>query len=168
MAWVTHASDVLTFRFQKEKAQQPRPIEMPIEMPETFYLDRYMITNGTKLRELQMDALTLSAAHDAIKAKEDSVIKWTNPQTNKTHDRRDLTKAAVRRCRERIKRIKDRASWRDHEEAPAEGEDDFYLPDRAGEPRLLPEEAKVVAYYEAKAKELEEDIAEREHVLNGT
>ncbi|KAK3308580.1 uncharacterized protein B0T15DRAFT_111614 [Chaetomium strumarium] len=163
MAWVTRAADVLTFRFQADD-KLPRPIEMP----ETFYLDRYMSTNGTKMQELQMDTVTILAAHDAIKEREDTLIRWTNPQTNKTYDRRELAKAAVRRCRERIKTINNRAFWRNHEEAPADGEGDYYLPDHEGEPRLLPEEAKVVAHYEAKAKELEEDIAERERVLNET
>ncbi|KAK4239140.1 hypothetical protein C8A03DRAFT_32821 [Achaetomium macrosporum] len=163
MAWVTRASDVLTFRFQGDDG-----LPKPIEIPETFYLDRYMSINGTKMQELQMDTVTTSKADDAITQKKESLIRWTNPQTNKTHDRRVLAKAVVRRCQERIKKIKNRAFWRDHEEAPVEGEGDYYLPDHAGEPSLLPEEAKVIAYYEAKARELEKDIAEIEHALNET
>ena len=162
MAWVAEASHVLTFRIQGDDG-----LPKPIEIPETFYIDRYMNVNGQKIQALQRDMMTVLRAYDANLQREKSAISWTNPHTNKVYDRRVISEAAVRRCREMIRRIKNRAFWREHEQAVAAGEEKYYLPEHTGEPKLLSDEAKVVAHYEAKIKELEEGLAEIERTLNG-
>ncbi|SPQ21618.1 dbf9ddb2-e043-46af-839e-a9911abff68d [Thermothielavioides terrestris] len=161
MALVQQASGVLTFRFQGDDG-----LPGPIEMPETFYIDRYISRNGPQMQELQMDMITLLTAYDDLVQREEALIRWINPKTNKAHDRRVLSRAAARRCQERIAQVKKRAFWRDHEQAVANGDGEYYLPDHAGEPRLLPEEARVVAHYEAKIRELDESMVEIERVMN--
>lgn len=161
MAWIVSASDVLTFRFQGDDG-----LRKPIKIPETFYIDRYMKSNGDKILDLQRDMMTVIGAHDRCAAREESLIRWVNPQTRKVYDRRVLSKAAIRRCQEKIRKIKDRASWRGNEEAPAGGEE-YYLPEHRGEPKLLPDEARVVEYYEAKIRELEEELSAMERIING-
>ncbi|KAK4157218.1 hypothetical protein C8A00DRAFT_40442 [Chaetomidium leptoderma] len=138
---------------------------LDLQIPETFYIDRYLKANGEKLQELQMDMIALLKAYDASMQKEEELIRWVNPQTNKAYDRRVLMKAAAHRCHEKMRQIKLRAFWRQHEQAPAEGEGDYYLPDHAGEPNLLPEEAQVIAHYDAKIQEFEDKVVEMDRVM---
>jgi hypothetical protein len=163
LAWITQAAEVFTCRFQGDEG-----LPAPMEIPETFYLDRYMKVNGQKTQELQMDLVALLKAYDDNYRKEEELIRWVNPQTNKVYDRRVLAKAAARRCREKMEKIRQRAFWRKHEQAPPDVEGNYYLPDHAGELDLLPEEAKVIAHYEAKIRELDAKLAEMERVMNGT
>ena len=163
MAWITRPSEVLTIRLKGDDG-----LPTPIEIPEIFYLDRYMRANGAKMQELQMDMVALLKAYDDSIWKEQELLKWVNPQTNKAYDRRLLFKGAVRRFHEKMKKIRQRALWRQHEQAPTEGEGEYYLPDHAGEPSLLPEEARVIAHYEAQVQRLEGKLVEMERVMNGT
>ncbi|KAK3905339.1 hypothetical protein C8A05DRAFT_41727 [Staphylotrichum tortipilum] len=160
MAWMPQPSEIFTCRLQADDG-----LPAPIDIPETLYLDRYMTVHRPQLLELQMDHLKLFKMYDANAQKEAQLVNWTNPQTNKTYDRRVLVKAAVGRCQEKIRRIKNRAFWRKHEQASPEAEDNFYLPDHVGDPSLLPEEADVVAGYETKIRELEADLAEKERIM---
>ncbi|KAH6850738.1 hypothetical protein B0I37DRAFT_120295 [Chaetomium sp. MPI-CAGE-AT-0009] len=161
MAWISQPSEVFTCRFQRDDE-----LPAPLEMPETFYLDRYLKSNGEKLRELQMDMVALLKTYDANFRKEQELTKWVNPRTNKTYDRRDLIKATVHRYQEHMRKIKHRAFWREHEQTPAEGEGGYYLPDHAGEPSLLPEESATITYYEAKIRELEDRLAEIKRLID--
>ncbi|KAK4127617.1 hypothetical protein N657DRAFT_641623 [Parathielavia appendiculata] len=161
MAWITQPSDIITCRLQADDG-----LPGPLLLPETFFLDRYMRTRGKEIHEIQMDMIALWKAYDAWQRKEDELIKWVNPQTNKAYDRRVLIKAAVRRCRERIRRISHRAYWREHEQTPADGEGEYYLPEHVGKPILLSEEASIVAHYQAKTQELEGQLAEMERLMN--
>ncbi|KAL2025030.1 hypothetical protein VTK56DRAFT_32 [Thermocarpiscus australiensis] len=163
MALIHNASEVFTCRFNGDDG-----FARPIEIPETFYLDRYMNINRIKIQELQRDIVTLDRALRASSLKEKALASWVNPQTSKTYDRRVISMAAARRCREKIAKIKNRAFWREHEQAAGGEEERYYLPEHAGEPSLLPDEAKVVAHYEAKVRELEETLAEIERVMNDT
>ncbi|KAL2163088.1 hypothetical protein VTH06DRAFT_6924 [Thermothelomyces fergusii] len=158
VAWITQPSEVLTCRFLGEDG-----LPAPLEIPETFYLDRYLKRNGKKLQKLQMEIIALLKANFR---KEERLTRWVNPQTNKVYDRRVITKAAVRRCHEATQRIKYRAYWRKHEQDSADGKDEYYLPEHAGEPDLLPEEAAVIAHYEAKIAELKRDLDETERVMS--
>lgn len=162
MAWIDQASEVFTCRFQKDDE-----LPVPLEIPETFYLDRYLKSNGEKLQELQMELAALLKTYDANMQKEEELIKWVNRKTNKAYDRRVLVKAAVNGYQENVRRIKRRAFWRKHEQTPSEGEGAYYLPDHAGEPSLLPAESEAVAYYEAKIRKLEDRLAEMERLING-
>jgi hypothetical protein len=162
MAWIDQASEVFTCRFQKDDE-----LPVPLEIPETFYLDRYLKSNGEKLQELQVEMVALLKAYDASMQKEEELIKWVNPKTNKAYDRRVLIKAAVNNYQENVRKVKRRAFWRKHEQTPSEGEGAYYLPDHAGEPSLLPAESEAVAYYEAKIRKLEDRLAEMERLING-
>ena len=162
MAWIVGASDVITCRFQGDDG-----LPKPIEIPETLYIDRYMKSNGPTVQALQRDMMTLYKAFDASFQKEKSLISWVDPQTNRVYDRRAITKSAARRCQDKIRKIKNRAYWRKHEQEPASEEGEYYLPEHAGEPSFQPDEARVVAHYEAKIRELEEKLAEIERVMSG-
>ncbi|KAL2131314.1 hypothetical protein VTI74DRAFT_5274 [Chaetomium olivicolor] len=161
MAWIDEPSQVFTCRFQGEEG-----FAKPIEIPETLYLDRYMKANASKIKELQTDMVALLKLLDANMAKEESLIRYVSPKTHRSFDRRALCNAGIRRAWDRVTQIKNRAFWRNHENACADGTEHYYLPDHTGEPDLLPEEARVVALYEAKIRELAGELAEIERVMN--
>jgi hypothetical protein len=161
MAWISQASEIFTCRFQKDEN-----LPVPLEVPETFYLDRYLKSNGEKLQELQVEMVALLKAYEANIEKEEELIKWVNRETNKAYDRRVLIKEAVNRYQQKLTRIKRRAFWRTHEQTPFEGEGEYYLQDHAGEPSLLPEESEAVTYYEAKLRELEDRLADIQSFIN--
>ncbi len=162
MAWITQPSEIFTCRIQADDG-----LASPIDLPETFYLDRYLKFHRQQLVQLQLDYVKLSKYYVANAEKEAQLVNWVNPQTNKPYDRRVIVKAGVERCQDKIRRIKNRAFWRKHEQAPPEAEEQYYLPDHVGEPDLLPDEAAVVAHYEAKIRELETDLAEKDRIMKG-
>jgi hypothetical protein len=163
MAWITSASEVLTFRLQAEDG-----LRKALEIPETFYIDRYLKDHGSNIWDLQRDITAVTAAFDTSFRREELLTKWVNPRTKKTYDRRLLIKAAIRRCQENIRNIQNRAFWREHEQASPDRSDDYYLPEHVGEPGLPPDEGKVVGHYSAKIQELEEELAKIDHVMNST
>lgn len=162
MAWIVKPSDIITCRFQGDDG-----LPKPIEIPETLYIDRYMKTNGPAIQTLQRDMITLYKAFDVSAQNEKSLVGWVDPRTDKLYDRRAITKSAARHCQDKIRKIRNRAFWREHEQNPASGEGGYYLPEHGGEPSLQPDEARVVAHYEAKIRELEERLAEIGRVMDG-
>jgi len=162
MAWILNPSEVLTLRFTGDES-----FPSQLEIPDTFYLDRYLKYNGTQFQRLQLDMMTVLKLLDAYFQEEESLVRWINPKTNRAYDRRAILKAAVRRCQERITKIKNKAFWRQHEEGSSTRKEEYYLPDHSGEPQFTEEEAKVVAYYKSKITEFEVELANIESSLNG-
>ncbi|KAK0727903.1 hypothetical protein B0T26DRAFT_639576 [Lasiosphaeria miniovina] len=158
MAMITQPSDVITFRFGGDDG-----FPKHIEIPETFYIDRYMAINRDQMRQLQLEMSTVTLAFQQNKQKEDQLTTYT--QKGKAWDRRVMNKAAIQRCNELTAKIKNHASWRDHEEARSRGDDDFYLPEHSGQPKLWPQEAAVVEHYETKIRHLEQQMAEIDRVM---
>ncbi|KAL1839476.1 hypothetical protein VTJ49DRAFT_1485 [Mycothermus thermophilus] len=161
-AWMSQVSEVFTCRLQGVKK-----LPHAIDVPETLYLDRYLKNNYREIRELQLDMVEAMKAADAVKQKEEELLRWVNPQTGKVYDdRRVLIKAALDRCRESIQRIKRGAAWRAHDQAGDKAADEFFLAEVIEDPPLLPDEAKVVAHYEARIRELEQQAAHIQQVID--
>jgi hypothetical protein len=161
-AWMSRVSDVFTCRLQGVNK-----LPHAVDIPETLYLDRYVKKNRREVRLLQLDMVEAMKAVDALRKKEEDLLRWVNPHTGKVYDdRRVLIAEGLKLCRERIQRIKRRAAWRDHcqgHKAP----DDFYLADVVAEAPLLPDEAKVVADCEARIQELERQAAQIQEYIDG-
>ncbi|KAK3378543.1 hypothetical protein B0H63DRAFT_512593 [Podospora didyma] len=165
MALITEASDVITFRFGGSGSVREPFLPKPIEVPETFYIDRYMAVHKQQVLEIQMKMSEVSAALQQNAEKEAALTRHVQ-SNNKIWDRRVMIKAAIRRCQARITQVKNAAFWRDHTEAHDNGGEDYYLPEHSGEPKLWPQEAKVVAHYETKIQQLEESLAYIDRVMN--
>lgn len=162
MAWITQPSDVLTFRFQGDEG-----FPKLLEMPETFYVDRYLKENGLKLQKIQFEMVTLLKSYELNVVKEQQLVVFENPQTNIADDRKAFMGAAIRRRLERARKFKHDAYWRKQGQAPIEVEGDYYLPDHTGELALSPEEAEVADMCEAEIRELEGKLAEMDRIMNG-
>ncbi|KAH6626443.1 hypothetical protein B0J18DRAFT_141096 [Chaetomium sp. MPI-SDFR-AT-0129] len=156
MAWITQPSDILTFRFQGDEGF-PRLLEIP----ETFYIDRYLQENGLKLQKIQFEMVTLLNAYEVNVAKERQLA-----QTNLGDDRRAVMGAAIRRRLERASKFKHDTYWRKQGQTPIEVEGDYYLPDHVGELALLPEEAEIADMCEAEIRELEGKLVEMDRIMN--
>ncbi|KAK0636272.1 hypothetical protein B0T17DRAFT_518645 [Bombardia bombarda] len=178
---VSSPGDVLVLRLKGDDIN--RGIEKDIEIPETLYLDRYMTNNSAEIvkmtqdTELLINAWRLSHAHEKT---------LTQTPAGK-RPLAEMCNLGKKRCDQRISQIKDAARWREYQErkvaatassagaTPAEvelsesdkqkGEEDinrteFYLfwKKRKDEPKLLPEEARVVDFYEGKKAQLQKQI----------
>ncbi|KAK0626608.1 hypothetical protein B0T14DRAFT_110375 [Immersiella caudata] len=161
MASITKPSEVLAFRIGAEG------LPTAIEIPETLYIDRYLSSHLDEMRQIQKELVDIHTAYQKSRELEQKLTQWVNPKTGKAWDRRVMDKVGIKRCQERITQIKNRACWRNHEQAHAQGDDtDYYLPDHEGDPTLLPEEAEVVAHYEAQVQRLEANLARIDQVMN--
>lgn len=162
MAAITQPSEVLTFRFATDE------LPTAIEIPETFYIDRYLSGHLDEMRQIQKELSDIHAAYQKSRELERNLTQWVNPKNGKSWDRRIMNKAGIKRCQERITQIRNRACWRGHEEVRAQGKDDeYYLPEHEGDPILLLEEAEAVANYEAQIQRLEASLADIDRVMTG-
>lgn len=159
-AAITHPAEVIVFRFLDEEG-----FEQPIQIPETFYIDRYLEQNRDKIWRNLLDLQVISAAFKKSSELERSLTQWVNPNNQHTSDRRVLIKKSIEQCQRLIFRIKNRAAWVGHEMKPFHP-DNFYLPDHHEEPTLEKEELDMVQYYEGKIRQLEKSLSDIENTLN--
>ncbi|KAK3358962.1 hypothetical protein B0T25DRAFT_588029 [Lasiosphaeria hispida] len=164
IAMITELSEVITFRPTGVDA-----LPTAIDIPETFYVDRYLASKRDQMQQIQLDTATVTAAYKKSQQLEEELTKWVNPKTNKIRDRRLMNRLAAERCQEKIGQIKTRAFWRDHEAARARGEDtQYYLADHEGEPNLEPDEVEIIQDYENRIKNFEQQTAEIEQIMEDT
>ncbi|KAM7209229.1 hypothetical protein V8F20_000567 [Naviculisporaceae sp. PSN 640] len=159
-AAITDPAEVIVFRFADDEG-----FEQPIQVPETFYIDRYLQDNRDKVWQSLLDSQTISAAFKKSAAKERSLTQRTLPNSQKTVDCRTLFKKSIEKCQQKIARIKNRAAWAEHETKPFNAEE-VYLAENHGEPALDKEESEMIRYYEGKIRKLEESLADIEKTLN--
>jgi len=161
-AVVEQPSEVLVFRFLDSEG-----FEQPINIPETFYLDRYLHHNYDKISQIRQDLKNIAAGFRKSFEMERSLTQWVNPKKDGPPlDRRALTKRAVQQCRNWIRRIKNRAAWEDHE-MNIPDQDVFYLPEHEDQPTLNKRDWELIQYYEGKIRQMEQTLAEIESALNG-
>ena len=120
MAYITDAPEVLTMRINGAVSS--------IDIPETFYLDRYMESNKWKAAAIQTKTCRVHKALAQAKQIEDRITKWTNPRDGKEWDRSVLLKKVIERDEKSIWRVKARALWRKHEQCSGTENEFPYLP----------------------------------------
>ena len=163
MAVITTAADVVVYRSSTEDGW-PKAIDVP----ETFYIDRYIAAHREEMKQLQLDIAKVNSALKKCQEWEQRETVWVNPVNGKVTDLRVVNKAAISRYQHLITRIKNRAFYRAHQLAAAEGSSDgSYLPLHKGEPSLEPEEAEVVVFYKERIQQAEASHARIERVVNG-
>ncbi|KAK0651899.1 hypothetical protein B0T16DRAFT_454314 [Cercophora newfieldiana] len=161
MATITKPAEVLTFRIATHA------LPTSIEIPETFYLDRYLSGRIEEMKQIQVEQSAIHIAYQKSGELEQRLTQWVDPTNGKSWDRRVLNKAGIKRCQERITQIKNSARWRNHEEARERGEDaEYYLPDHEKDPDMVSEEANVVAHYEAQIRRLEANLTRINQVMS--
>lgn len=175
IAWISHPADVITCRLQ-----YGAELGKEINIPEVFYLDRYLKARSEEIFTIQTD--TLDALDNATKlgATNDSITMWENPKTKKTVDRRVIAKEAIALFEAQRNRIKNFAYWRDYEAAQAAGVQDlYYVPavlthiepqhhKMQGEPKLLPDETEVIAHLETKIQKVKAHLEAMDQFMQST
>lgn len=161
-AVIEEAAEAITFRFT-----DPEGFEQPIDIPETFYVDRYLKENYDKIKQIRQDLKNIQAGFRKSFEMERSLTQWVNPiKDGPPLDRRALIKTALEQCQSWIRRIKNKAFWEDHKMIPDENV--FYLPEHEGQPTLNQRDWELIQYYEGKIRQMEKTLAEIESALNDT
>lgn len=157
-ALLSNVGEVLTMRFAEELPKM-------LEIPETFYVDRYLASNRDRMREVQFDMRAINRAINKSKKLERDLITWTCLETGAIRNRKEVNPLAVSRCQDMIDLIKSAAAWRRREEYRALGVDGHYLPDRQDEPRLSFEEVQRVQRLEERIGALESEMRTIDEIL---
>lgn len=162
-AMITAAPQVLVFRSTSEC-----PLPENVQVEETLYLDRYMSRNAETVREEKKQLGVVDAALARSHDKERELTFRSNAMTKKEGDCRLIAPVAISRYKDRIKRIKQSACWRDHSDPKRVAFDmtELYLAIDE-EPELLPDEADMVAYCEARIQSWQADLAKVDRVMRG-
>ncbi|KAK1835792.1 hypothetical protein QBC39DRAFT_339610 [Podospora conica] len=160
-AMITVAPEVLVLRSANED-----PWPENVEVEENLFLDRYMSKNYQVALEEKRQLAAVEADLAKNYDQERQLTTRTNPSTNREADCRVLAPIAIGRYKDRIKRIKQSARWRNHTDREnfANGTNELYLPNDE-EPDLLPEEAEIVAHWEARVKSWQSDLVKVEEIM---
>lgn len=161
MAMITDPGEIITCRWDGDEWPNP------IQMPETFYIDRYLASNRDQMMEIQRKVADLSRRYQQNHEWEASLKMWFNPKTQTYEERLALNPAGIERCRNRIMRIKNLAQWRTHQEAVARGEQVMYIDSLKKDPVLLPDETEAIKYYERQIQVLEAHDARFRRIMTG-
>ncbi|KAK4212105.1 hypothetical protein QBC37DRAFT_201991 [Rhypophila decipiens] len=177
VAPITCPPEVFVFRFGDQDGSE----DQKIEIPETFFIDRYLEKNRDKVLKSRQKLKEVEGVFGKIYRREaelGELGEWVNPRTGKTLDRKVLLEKSIEDCRRRIASIRKRAVWREHEEnrsaqhthAHCQACDwDRYPPedDPQGRPEatLDPDEQKHVQFYEGKIRQMQKSLADIEHPL---
>lgn len=162
MASLSHAGDVLTMRFNGKDG-----FPHMIDVPETFYMDRYLEVNRGQMREVQIDMHRVNRAIQESFRLEQELTMWLSERTDEVKYRRDVNTLLVEQNMHHISQIKTSAAWRQHEEALAQGKDTHYLLDTPNEVELSAEELRAVQELEANIQQLDFDSAEILRIMDG-
>ncbi|EON98617.1 putative ubiquitin interaction motif protein [Phaeoacremonium minimum UCRPA7] len=162
MAYVTEAPEVLTMRINGAVSS--------IDIPETFYLDRYMESNKWKAATIQTKICRVHRALAKAKEVENRITKWISPQDGKEWDRTMLINKVIERDEKEIRRVKALALWRKHEECNASDDPFPYLPHLPAQlddlVELNEQEETVLKHYEAHIDIHKQKLADIERKLN--
>lgn len=141
-AYIDEPSQVLTMRLKN--------IKRTFEIPDVFYMDRYLKENKTFALDTQdkmgMAMKAIAQGKEAMK----DLNKFVSPSDSLVHDKSFLMREVIERDEKKIARVKADALWRKHE-ASVGTEDYFpYLPGQLdGLAELNQEEEKVVKAVQA-------------------
>jgi hypothetical protein len=126
MAMITEPSEVLAIRFPTYDA-----LPKKIEIPQTFYIDRYLASNKTQLLTIQHGIYHLNTRIALADQEIYRITGMTNPQTGVRHDALQWIPATVNKLKGKIGCIRLDAQWRMHiEECKRLGKEADYSPSK--------------------------------------
>lgn len=142
-AYMENPSEVLTMRIKLEDHR--------IEIPETFYIDRYIEKNLGTARILKAQMFQLWQALAQSKNAENKITKWRDPADAwKEYDRIALTKKVIAKVENQIWKVRANALWRKHEQSVGTEDEIPYLPAELSHlAELNEEEDKTVKTFES-------------------
>ncbi|KAK4168064.1 hypothetical protein QBC43DRAFT_127748 [Cladorrhinum sp. PSN259] len=163
IAWISQPSDVITCRLQHGLGEE---LYDDIEIPEEFYLDRFLKFRSEQILKIQQDMITAYNGKTRLEKRKDAILKWTNPKGNVPVDREKLLGQAIETLEAKVRRIKNNVYWKQHMSAREHGGDvPEYLPTpheslepnhqwNEGEARLDADEQAAVNHLEAQINDL--------------
>jgi hypothetical protein len=104
----------------------------PFEVPEAFYVDRYLPEHRAEMVKLQMDMYAARQALERAKGMEQHLTQWVPPGGGAAVDRRSLARTVIERDRKRLWQLQAAALWRTHEELRGTGGEINYIPGSGG------------------------------------
>ncbi|KAK0674124.1 hypothetical protein QBC41DRAFT_71755 [Cercophora samala] len=152
LAMIQHPSSVLTLRTRD-------PSVSNVEIPEIFYLDRYMACNRDKLVEISKEQIDLyNRKLKAMKTSRDrATFKPSGSAESKP--RKELALATIESLKGKLESMRKRALWRDYNDAYKNGENVIYLPSPEDQPSWSDPEKEILAHYITRIEQLEQVIA---------
>lgn len=163
-AYMENPAEVLTMRIKLEDHR--------IEIPETFYIDRYLEKNLGTARILKSQMFQIWQALAKSKEAENKITKWKDPtDTWKEYDRIALTKKVIANVENQIWKVRANALWRKHEQSVGTDNEIPYLPTELNHlAELNEEEDKTVKIFESqidlakrKLEKIDEQLARKSH-----
>ncbi|KAJ0114905.1 hypothetical protein J7T55_004647 [Diaporthe amygdali] len=142
-AYMENPAEVLTMRIKLEDHR--------IEIPETFYIDRYLEKNLGTARILKSQMFQIWQALAKSKDAENKITKWKDP-TNawKEYDKIALTKKVIANVENQIWKVRANALWRKHEQSVGTEDEIPYLPSELNHlAELNEDESKTVEVFES-------------------
>lgn len=142
-AYMENPAEVLTMRIKLENHR--------IEIPETFYIDRYLEKNLGTARILKSQMFQIWQALAKSKDAEDKITKWKDPtDVWKEYDKIALTKKVIAKVENQIWKVRANALWRKHEQSVGTEDEIPYLPTELNHlAELDEEEDKTVKVFES-------------------
>ncbi|KAK4225476.1 hypothetical protein QBC38DRAFT_501254 [Podospora fimiseda] len=116
LAWISRPSDVITCRIQ-----YGNKLHSKFEIPEVFYLDRYLKSRQNELLDIQEDMIKAYCAYEDYKRKDYQILNWTS-QAGVAVDRKKLLAQALEKLEIKARRITNAAYWKQHMAAQERGE----------------------------------------------
>ncbi|KAG8163631.1 hypothetical protein KVR01_006928 [Diaporthe batatas] len=152
-AYMEDPGEVLTMRIKLENHR--------IEIPETFYIDRYLEKNLGTARILKSQMVQLWQALAQSKDAENKITKWNDSaDTWKDYDKISLTKKVIAKVENQIWKVRANALWRKHEQSVGTKDEIPYLPAELNHlAELNEQEDKTVKIFESQL-----DVAKRKLV----
>jgi len=151
MAYLTDAADVQIMRING--------VAQPIDIPRVFYIDRYLKENEQKARSIQntkrMGYLALAKAKEL----ERRITKWIDPEDGTERDHINMIKRVIARDEDRIRQVKGKALWRQHEEAGDASSPYLATLSNIANVQLNEDEEKVVKHYKTHIKTYKQRLA---------
>jgi hypothetical protein len=121
IAYMETPAEVLTMRIKLEDHR--------IEIPETFYVDRYLEKNLATARIFKSQMFQLWQTLAKSKDAENKIRKWRDPaEAWKEYDRIALTKKVIAKVENQIWKVRANALWRKHEQSVGTEDEIPYLP----------------------------------------
>jgi hypothetical protein len=156
-AFVTEQAEVLTMRFGGDDG-----LPKPVEIPQVFYLDRYMAANREEICRIQQHMHILFKALVRAEKAERRAIMCVDPVTKKELSRIDLIQAAIDKMKMKRALEKEWALWRMHEEEKERTGKlpEFLLPIDTPDEDInwTEKETKAIRFYEAKVVQFEDEL----------
>lgn len=163
---ITEQAEILTMRLTADDGLPKR-----IDIPEVFYIDRYVASNRAEISKIQRQTHALVRALARADKAERRVTMVVDPASNRELSRIDLNKGAIAQMKIKRALIKQWALWRIHEEEREKtgNEPQILLPSDTPDDKIgwTEDEMKAHRFLEAKVLQLEDELARVEDEVIG-